>query len=75
MFLEADRMHYLSLSFDMSAEHFSASALKDSISFNAGYQLTNTLCILYLELSRALKVSSGELFFNPLSPVYGEFSI
>lgn len=62
MFLEADRMRNLSLSFDMSAEHFSASALKDSISFKTAYQLTDTLCIQYLKLSNALNVSWGELF-------------
>lgn len=36
-------MHNLSLSFDISAEHFSASALKDCISSKTTYQLTDTL--------------------------------
>lgn len=49
----------LSLSFDMSAEHFNALALKDSILFKATYQLTDTFCIQYLKLSSALNFSLG----------------
>jgi len=57
-------MHNLSLSFDMSAEHFNASALKDSISFKATYQLADALSIRYLKCSSALNFSLELFFFS-----------
>lgn len=62
-----DRMHNLSLSFDISAEHFSASALKGCIPSETSYQLTDTLYPVS-ETFKCFELSTA--FFFPFASLW-----
>lgn len=66
-----DRLHNLSLSFDLSAEHFNASALKDCIPSETTYQLADTL----YPVSETFKCFEFSIAFYFLMSLCGERSV